>query len=72
MRLGRGLNADEVERFAKEDPKIKAHLEVIRRKELLELALDKMEGLKSLEIQGKTRRATEVRKKEKGQGWSIF
>ncbi|RFU34993.1 hypothetical protein B7463_g1393, partial [Scytalidium lignicola] len=73
MRLGRGLTTDEVERFAKEDPKVKAHLEVIRRKELLELALEKMEGLKSLEIQGKNRRtASDVRKKEKGRGWSLF
>ncbi|KAH8801545.1 P-loop containing nucleoside triphosphate hydrolase protein [Xylogone sp. PMI_703] len=72
MRLGKGLTPDEIERFAKEDPKIKAHLEVIRRKELLELALEKMNGLKSLEMQGKGRRAAaDTRKKDKG-GWSLF
>ena len=49
LRLGRHLSDDEVERFAKEDPKVRRHLEVIRRKELLELVLDKMESLKQLE-----------------------
>src|SRR5437016_1889744 len=49
VRLGRHLSEDQVERFAKEDPKIKRHLEVIRRKELLELVLDKMDSLRQLE-----------------------
>ncbi len=49
MRLGRHLSDDEVERFAKEDPKIKKHLEVIKRKELLELVLEKMDSLRQLE-----------------------
>lgn len=55
VRLGRGLSQEEVERFAREDPKVKAHLEVIRRKELLELCLEKMEGVRSLEAQEKRR-----------------
>ncbi|ORY71784.1 P-loop containing nucleoside triphosphate hydrolase protein [Pseudomassariella vexata] len=49
LRLGRHLSDEEVEKFAKEDPKIKKHLEVIQRKELLELVLDKIESLKQLE-----------------------
>ena len=49
LRLGRGLSKDEVERFAREDPKVARHLDVVRRKELLELALEKMEGLQGLE-----------------------
>ncbi|KAL3423408.1 dynamin family protein [Phlyctema vagabunda] len=73
VRLGRGLSKDEVERFAKEDPKVKAHLEVIRRKELLELVLGKMEGLRALEVEGKTRRTTPARTKGEGKGgWGLF
>ncbi|KAI1075854.1 dynamin family protein [Whalleya microplaca] len=49
LRLGRHLSDEQVERFAKEDPKIKKHLEVIRRKELLELVLEKMESIRQLE-----------------------
>src|SRR5947199_7911145 len=33
IRLGRGLSEAEVERLAREDPKIRRHLEVVRRKE---------------------------------------
>ncbi|EKD19962.1 uncharacterized protein L3040_002359 [Drepanopeziza brunnea f. sp. 'multigermtubi'] len=60
VRLGRGLTKEEVERFAREDPRVRGHLEVIRRKELLELVLDKMEGLKELEV--------EERGKKRGKG----
>ncbi|RYP38488.1 hypothetical protein DL766_000905 [Monosporascus sp. MC13-8B] len=49
LRLGRHLTDEEIERFAKEDPKIRRHLEVIRRKELLELVLEKMESLRQIE-----------------------
>lgn len=57
-RLGRGLARDEVERFAMEDPKVRRHLEVIRRKEMLERVLGKMENLRALE--GRERRREEV------------
>lgn len=76
-RLGRHLSDDQIERFAKEDPKIKRHLEVIRRKELLELVLDKMESLRQLEgprggaggfAGAKDREA----RKEKGGRWGLF
>lgn len=49
LRLGRHLSQDQIERFAKEDPRIRQHLEVIRRKDLLELVLEKMESLRQLE-----------------------
>ncbi|KAI9829556.1 MAG: dynamin-like GTPase mgm1 [Phylliscum demangeonii] len=48
-RLGRHLADAEMERFAREDPKVRRHLDVIRRKELLELVLQKMESIRSLD-----------------------
>lgn len=82
VRLGRGLTKDEVERFAKEDPRVRGHLEVIRRKELLELVLGKMEGLRELEggVREEGRRrglaagsggVGRERVKKKG-GWGLF
>jgi len=38
-----------VEKFAREDTRVRGHLDVIRRKELLELVLEKMEGVRDLE-----------------------
>jgi len=55
-RLGRHLSDSEIERFAREDPRVKAHLDVIRRKEMLELVLEKIESLRQLE--GKSKAAT--------------
>lgn len=76
VRLGRGLSKEEVERFAKEDPKVKGHLEVIRRKELLELVLEKMEGLKALDIEERGRRAMHGKggkgEKKPKSGWGLF
>jgi hypothetical protein len=76
-RLGRHLSDEDIERFAKEDPKIRRHLEVIRRKELLELVLEKMESLRALEGRGaKTDRKRDRKgaaEKERGSGkWGIF
>jgi dynamin-like GTPase MGM1, mitochondrial len=74
LRLGRHLSQDQVESFAREDLKIKRHLDVIRRKELLELVLDKMESLKQLEgrererLSGGRRRDSQ---KERGR-WGLF
>lgn len=79
QRLGRGLSKDEVERFAMEDPKVRRHLEVIRRKEMLERVLAKMESLKVLE--GMERRGDTLRSvgegrqgagKERRTGWALF
>lgn len=62
-----------------EDPKVKRHLDVIKRKELLQLVLEKMENLKVLE--GREKRREEGMRKGKGvkgemkdrrRGWSMF
>ena len=75
-KLGRHLSDGEIERFAREDPKVKRHLDVIRRKEMLELVLEKMESLRVLEGQEKRReiglqQAGGVTK-ERGNGWRLF
>ena len=52
VQVGRKLSGDEVERFAMKDPKVRRHLEMIRRKELLERALEKMNNLRRREGKG--------------------
>ena len=75
-RLGRHLSDDEIERFAREDPKVRKHLDVIRRKELLELVLEKMESLEILE--GREKREASLLQqaaggaKERAKGWRLF
>ena len=75
--LGRRLSDEDVERLAKEDPKIRRHLDVIRRKELLELVLDKMESLRQIEGgtgsgSGSSReRSIAGKEKERGR-WGLF
>ncbi|KAI1824725.1 mitochondrial dynamin GTPase [Xylaria intraflava] len=73
IRLGRHLSDDQVERFAKEDPKIKRHLEVIKRKELLELVLEKMDSLRQLEGRERDMKRNSKPSGEKERGrWGIF
>lgn len=80
QRLGRHLSEAEIERFAREDPKVRRHLDVIKKKEMLELALRKIESLRQLEGgSGVARKASREeggrRGKEAGKerrGWSIF
>lgn len=48
-RLGSLLTPQQIEVFAKEDPKIKRHIELQQRKDLLKLALEKVEGVIELE-----------------------
>jgi replication fork clamp-binding protein CrfC len=73
IRLGRGLTSSEVEKFAREDSRVKGHLDVIRRKELLELVLEKMEGVRDLESQKRDRERgrgkTKGGKREEKKGW---
>lgn len=45
------MTAEQMEGFAKEDPKIKKHIELQERKTLLELALNKIEGVLALQRQ---------------------
>jgi hypothetical protein len=74
-RLGRGLSQAEIDRFAREDPKIRRHLDVVRRKELLEHVLKEMESLRQLEAREKRYLA----RREEGNGnerkrgsWGLF
>jgi replication fork clamp-binding protein CrfC len=48
-RLGTQLTHQQIEAFAKEDPKIKRHVELQQRKELLQMALNKIESVIELE-----------------------
>jgi hypothetical protein len=71
-RLGRGLDMGEIERFAREDPKVRRHLDVIHRKEKLELVLGKIEDLRALEGRAKAQQKNsgkESAAKERGK-WS--
>jgi hypothetical protein len=74
-RLGRHLSASEVERFAREDPRVKSHLDVIKRKEMLELVLEKIENLRTLDGREKRRELGKNQAagaaKERGR-WSLF
>lgn len=75
MRLGRHLSDAEVERFAREDPKIRKHLDVIRRKDMLEMVLEKIESLRQLEGRAKasvSAERTASAAKQRSKGWSIF
>ena len=67
-----------MDRFAREDPKVARHLDVVRRKEMLELVLEKMEGLQGLERgaggrrevdTGKARGRERSRAEGKKSGW---
>jgi hypothetical protein len=68
IRLGRHLNPADIERFAREDPRIRRHLDVIHRKEMLELVLEKIESLRQLE--GKVKRDPAPVKERKA--WTLF
>ena len=72
QRLGRHLSQTEVERFAREDPRVRKHLDVIRRKEMLEMVLEKIESLRQLESRNKQNDKSGYAAKERSKGWSIF
>ncbi|KAL9109862.1 MAG: hypothetical protein Q9227_005565 [Pyrenula ochraceoflavens] len=75
IRLGRQLSEVEIERFAREDPRIRRHLDIVGRKEKLELVLDKIESLRNLEKGRKMATKNErgnAAAKERAKGWSIF
>ncbi|KAK8172067.1 protein MGM1, mitochondrial precursor [Phyllosticta citrichinensis] len=73
-RLGRNLSQAEIERFAREDPKVRRHLDVVRRKTLLEHVLKEMESLRQLEAREKRYGSRAVAKSNSsgGRGWSLF
>ncbi|KAJ6160605.1 hypothetical protein N7470_004001 [Penicillium chermesinum] len=73
LRLGRHLSDEEIERFAREDPRIRRHLDIIRKKELLELALQKIEGIRQLD--GRNNQRDQERappSKDTGSRWGLF
>lgn len=76
MRLGRNLSDSDVERFAREDPRIRKHLDIIKKKELLELALEKIEGIRQLDGRAKKQRNADrplvAQDKGRGRGWNLF
>jgi hypothetical protein len=71
IRLGRHLNDAEIERFAREDPKVRRHLDVIKRKDMLELVLDKIESLRELEGRPSKQHPSAPAAKERAR-WSLF
>lgn len=73
MRLGRHLSDAEVERFAREDPRIRRHLDIIRKKELLELALRKIESIRQLDGRSMNRKNTDRPLPSDKRGrWNLF
>lgn len=69
-RLGRHLSDAEIERFAREDPRIRRHLDIIQKKEMLELVLQKIESLRQLD--GRTKASTERGSKVRAKSWRLF
>lgn len=73
----RHLDDGTIERFAREDPKIKRHLDVVKRKELLEHVLKEMDSLRQLEAREKrnSTRGTQTEdsgRQQRGKGWGLF
>lgn len=72
----RQLDDSTIERFAREDPKIRRHLDVVRRKELLEHVLKEMESLRQLEAREKRSSSrgtqTEDGARQRRKGWGLF
>ena len=71
-RLGHSLSQTDIERFAREDPKIRRHLDVVRRKELLEHVLKEMESLRQLEAREKRSSRRDPREERRKGGWNLF
>ncbi|CAK3801137.1 msp1, mitochondrial [Lecanosticta acicola] len=72
---GRELDESTIERFAREDPKIRRHLDVVKRKELLEHVLKEMESLRQLEAREKRNGSRGTQTDEGGRrrrGWGLF
>lgn len=65
-RLVHGLSAEQVDRFAREDPRVRQHIDLQRKKELLQMALAKIEAIVQLEKEKKQRLAASQRDKGGG------
>lgn len=77
----RSLTPQQLDQFAREDPKIRRHLDVVRRKELLEHVLKEMDALRALEAREKrgAARGAAARRGDVGAGeerkrgrWGLF
>lgn len=72
----RQLDESTIDRFAKEDPKIKRHLDVVKRKELLEHVLKEMDSLRQLEAREKRNSSRGTQTDEaagrRRKGWGLF
>ncbi|KAF3311236.1 dynamin-like GTPase mgm1 [Orbilia oligospora] len=71
-RLGRHLSQAQIEAFAREDPKIRKHVDLQQRKQLLELALQKMESLMALEKSKKAQTDPESNGRVQGRWGGLF
>lgn len=73
-KLGHGLSTADIDRFAREDPKIRRHLDLVKRKELLEHVSKEISALQALEKY--STRGTQTAASEggdrKGGKWSLF
>lgn len=74
LRLGRHLTAAEVDHFAREDPRIRRHLDVIQKKEMLELVLQKIESIRQLDGRSSKPNAQQSASaaRDRGKGWRLF
>ncbi|RMD41960.1 hypothetical protein DV735_g3189, partial [Chaetothyriales sp. CBS 134920] len=73
VRLGKHLSEGEIERFAREDPKVRRHLDLINRKEMLETVLDKIESLRQLEGRVRADNGGGAGRKDKeSRRWGLF
>ncbi|EAZ63527.2 mitochondrial dynamin-like GTPase [Scheffersomyces stipitis CBS 6054] len=68
MKFFNNLSKEEIEKFAKEDPRIKKHIELQERKDLYENALSKIESVLAIQ----RTKTTGIVKNEKTGGSSIF
>ncbi|KAF2486034.1 P-loop containing nucleoside triphosphate hydrolase protein [Neohortaea acidophila] len=72
----RSLDESTVERFAREDPKVRKHLDLVRRKDGLEHVLKEMESLRLLESRERERGRRDGTRGEvpesKKKGWGLF
>lgn len=68
QRFFTNLSAEEIETFAKEDPKIKKHIELQERKDLLENALNRIESVLAIQ-RSKISQLNDHNKKESIFGW---
>ncbi|KAK6536516.1 dynamin-like GTPase mgm1 [Arthrobotrys megalospora] len=72
LRLGRHLSQAQIEAFAREDPKIRKHVDLQQRKQLLELALQKMDSLMALEKSKKAQTDPESSGRVQGRWGGFF